>query len=113
MLWREVLIHKRLTIILNDKPLSEETMGHLKILQEAIDQNKHSLVSSYAKMEKNSEIQMLVDGVCESPNTDMGSYWMSFIDMSDILLQNVHACHVGKFEEYLSSTRDMPSGLLA
>ena len=91
MLWREVLIHKRLTIILNDKPLSEETMGH----------------------ENNSEILMLVDGVYESPNTDMGSYWMSFIDMSDILLQNVHACHVGKFEEYLSSTRDMPSGLLA
>ena len=100
-------------MILNDKPLSEEIMGNLNILREATLQNKHSLASSYAKMENNSEIKMLLDGVYESPNTDMGSYWMSFIDMSDILLQNVHACHVGKFEEYLSSTRDMPSGLLA
>ena len=30
---------------------------------------------------------------------------MSFIEISDILLQNVHACYVGDCEEYLSSTR--------
>ena len=88
-------------------------MGHLNILRKASLQNKHSLVSSYAKMENNSEIQLLVDGVYESPNTDMGSHWMSFIKMSGILLQNAHACHVGNFDEYLSSIHDMLSGLLA
>ena len=33
--------------------------------------------------------------------------------MSDILLQNVDACHVGNLDKYLLSTCAMPSGILA
>ena len=47
------------------------------------------------------------------PSTDIGDYWLSFMEMSDILLQNVDACHVGNFDEYLLSTHDMLPGLLA
>ena len=38
---------------------------------------------------------------------------MSFMEMSNILLQNVDACHVGNLDEYLSSTRAMLPGMLA
>ena len=113
MLWREALIHERITMILNHKPLSAETICHLNILRKALLETKASLASAYAHLENKEDIQMLVDGVFEAPNTDMGTYWMSFIEMSDILLQNIHACHVRNFEEYLSSTRDMLAGMLA
>ena len=35
------------------------------------------------------------------------------MEMSNILLQNVDACHVGNLDEYLSSTRAMLPGMLA
>ena len=57
--------------------------------------------------------QKLVDGVYERADTDMGDYWMSFMEMSNIFLQNVDACHVGNFDEYLLSTRAMLPGMLA
>ena len=57
--------------------------------------------------------QKLVNGVYERADTDMGDYWMSFMEMSNIFLQNVDACHVGNFDEYLLSTRAMLPGMLA
>ena len=38
---------------------------------------------------------------------------MSFMEMSDILLQNVDAYLVGNLDEYMSSTRAMLPGILA
>ena len=43
----------------------------------------------------------------------IGEYWMSFMEISDILLQNVAACHVGNLVEYLSSTHAILPGMLA
>ena len=37
----------------------------------------------------------------------MGDFWLSFLEMTDVLAQNVHACHIGDFSEYLSSTYEM------
>ena len=34
------------------------------------------------------------------------------MEMSDILLHNVDACHIGNLDEYLSSTCAMPSGII-
>ena len=53
-------------------------------------------------------IQHSVDAVYERANTDMDEYGMSFMEISDILLQNVDACHVGYLDEYLSSTLSAP-----
>ena len=46
------------------------------------------------------------------PSTDIEYYWLSFMKMSDILLENVDAWHVGNFDEYLLSTHDMLPGWL-
>ena len=32
----------------------------------------------------------------------MGNYWISFLEMTDLLIQNIHACHVRNLPEYLS-----------
>ena len=42
----------------------------------------------------------------------MGEYWISFLEMSDPLAQNIHACHTQDYDEYTSSY-EMLSGLLA
>ena len=54
-----------------------------------------------------------IDAVCERASADMGEYWMSFMDKSNILLQNVDTYHVGILDEYLSSTRAKLTWMLA
>ena len=47
--------------------------------------------------------------VYEKPGTNMGDYWISFLEMSDPLVQNIHACHT----QYKSSSFNMLPGLMA
>ena len=82
-------------------------------MKKALTENKDNLASAYADLEMDQNIQKLVDAVYERANTDMGEYWMSFMEMSNILLQNVDTCHVGHLDEYLSSTCAMLPGMLA
>ena len=52
-------------------------------------ENKGNLASAYADLKIDENIQNLVDVIYERTNTDMGEYWMSFMEMSNILFQNV------------------------
>ena len=112
MLWQETLIHKRLNIVLEKESLSTENSHNLDILKKELVENKDNLASVYADLETDQNIQKLVDAVYERANTDMGEYWMSFMEMSDILLQDVNACHVGNLDEYLLSACAMLPGML-
>ena len=85
MLWQETLIHKGLSIVLEKESLSAENIHNLDILKKALVENKDNLASVYADLETDQNIQKLVDAVYERANTDMGEYWMSFMEMSDIL----------------------------
>ena len=85
MLWQETLIHKGLSIVLEKESLSTENIHNLDILKKALVENKDNLASVYADLETDQNIQKLVDAVYERANTDMGEYWMSFMEMSDIL----------------------------
>jgi hypothetical protein len=49
----------------------------------------------------------------KNPGTDMGDFWVSFLEMSDPLVQSIDACHARNGSEYLSSTYDMLAGLMA
>ena len=113
MLWREVLIHKRITKLLEGTTLSNQAVQNLAILRNALEETKVSLASACTELEDDESIRKLVDAVYEKPGTDMGDYWVSFMEMSDVLIQNVHACHVCDLDEYLSSSYDMLPGLLA
>ena len=113
MLWREALINKRLTKLLENKTLSEEALHNLETLRNAFEESKDVLASAYGTLEDDESIRGIVDEVYQKPGTDMGDYWLSFLEMVDILIQNVHACHVCDLDEYLSSSRDMLPGLLA
>lgn len=43
----------------------------------------------------------------------MGDMWLSFLEMTDPLIQNYHSCHVRNASEYLSSTYDMMKYIMA
>ncbi len=49
----------------------------------------------------------------EKTGIDMVDFWLTFLEMPDILLQNIDACHSNNVSEYLSSTYDMLHGLMA
>ena len=43
----------------------------------------------------------------------MEDFWLSFLVMTDPLVQNIDTCSSRNIEEYLSSTYDMLPGLMA
>ena len=85
----------------------------MDILKKGLTENKDNLALEYADLVTDQNIQKLVDAVYERANTDMSQYWVSFMEISDILLQNVDACHVGNLDKYMSSGRAVLPGMLA
>ena len=67
----------------------------------------------YSNLEINKNIQKLVDGVYERANTAIGECWMRFMEIFNILLENVDTCDAGKLDQYLSCIRTMLSWKLA
>ena len=77
-----------------------------------MDHSKEILLKAHHELECNREVKV-VSFIYQQSDSDMSNFWLSFLEMTDILLQNVHACHVGNFEEYLTSTYEMLPSLLA
>ena len=44
---------------------------------------------------------------------DMGDFWLSFLELTDALVQNIHVCYTGNMEEYISSKYDMLKYIMA
>ena len=84
----------------------------LEVLKKALTENKDNLAIVCSNLEKNKNIQELVDAVYERCNTAMGEYWMRFMKIFNILLQNVNICDTGNQDEYLSCSRTMQSWML-
>ena len=113
MLWREVLIHQRLKQILEHNELSEDIRMNLDILRKTHTETQEVLQRSHENLDKDDDIREIINTVYEKPGTDMGDFWISYLEMTDPLIQNINACHARNSFEYLSSTYDMLSGLVA
>ena len=59
------------------------------------------------------KIKEIVTEVYKKPDTDMGYFWVSFLQMTDPLAQNLLASHTQSYEEFKSSTYEMMAGLKA
>ena len=113
MLWREALIHKRLREILEHEELSENITANLDTLRNALTEMQQVLQKVHSDLEDDDDIKELINRVYEKPGTDMGDFWVSFMEMSDPLVQSMDACHARNGSEYLSSTYNMLPGLMA
>ncbi|KAI9532547.1 hypothetical protein NQZ68_031249 [Dissostichus eleginoides] len=110
---REVLIQQRLTNILEHEELSENIKENLNTLCNALTDTREALEAAHSNLEDNDGMKELITRVYEKPGRDMGDFWISFMEMSDPLVQNIDACHARNGSEYLSSTYNMLPGLMA
>ncbi|KAJ4940036.1 hypothetical protein JOQ06_029467 [Pogonophryne albipinna] len=113
LLWREVLIQQGLTNILEHEELSENIKENLNTLRNALTDTREALQAVHSNLEDDDGMKELITRVYEKPGTDMGDFWISFMEMSDPLVQNIDACHARNGSEYLSSTYNMLPGLMA
>ena len=111
MLWREALIHERLRQTLEHTELSEDVKENLAILRNSLTETQEVLCKAQNDLWEDDGVNGLVTSVYEKPGTDMGDFWLSFLEMTDPLVQNIHACHSRSGSEYISSTFSMLSGL--
>ena len=91
-LWREFLIQNQLSKILEHKELSEDIKRNLNILRNALTETQEALQTAYCDL-KDGDMKELINRVNEKPGTDMGDFWVSFLEMSDPLIQCLDACH--------------------
>jgi hypothetical protein len=112
-LWREALINKRLPKILEHEELSEDIKENLKTLRNALTETQEALQKAHKDLEEDGDVKELINRVYEKPGTDMGDFWVSFLEMTDPLVQCLHACHARNGTEYLVSTFNMLPGLMA
>ena len=89
------------------------TKSYLDILRAAQKETDINLASALNSLMDDKDLCKIVEKVYLSNKTDMGDFWLSFLEATDILIQNIHACHTGHLEEYLSSTRDMLNYMMA
>ena len=69
--------------------------------------------SAHNCLEENEGLNEIVCLVYEPTGTGMGDYWILFLEMTDLLIQNIHAFHVRNLSEYLSSTYEMLKYLIS
>jgi len=113
MLWREALLHARLKKIIELGKQSEVIKSSLDILRNALTETQEALHKAHNDLQEDDDIKQLINEVYEKPGTDMGDFWLSFLEMTDPLVQNIDACHAKNGPEYLSSTYHMLPGLMA
>ncbi|KAL8608663.1 hypothetical protein ACOMHN_002892 [Nucella lapillus] len=113
MLWREALIHQRLKDILEHEELSEAVKEKLDIVRNALTETQKAIHEAHGDLEEDDNMKDMIKSVYEKPGTDMGYFWISFMEMTDPLAQNLDACHARNGPEYVSSTYDMLKGLMA
>ena len=92
------------------KTLISAAQEVLLVLREPLKHIQSELSDSLQSL---YEIQKIVQEVYEKPGTNMGDYWISFLEMSDPLVKNIHACHTQNYDEYKLSSFEMLPGLMA
>ena len=78
----------RRTLRICEMPLLKHRMPHRK---------------AHSALDEDDNMREMIDKGFEYPATDMGDFWVSFIEMSEPLVQSNDACHARNGPEYISS----------
>ena len=93
MLWIETLLHARLKKLQDYVEQSEYIKSRLDILWNALSETQEALHKAHIDLQDDNGIKQIISKVYEKPGTDMGDFWLSFLEMTDPLVQNMDACH--------------------
>ena len=88
---RETLIHSRIKEFLSTCIITEKVQNFLQILRSAFKESHDKLQSFRNCLEEDEGLNEIVRLVYKPTGTDMGDYWISFLEMTDLLIQNIHA----------------------
>ncbi|KAG1648975.1 hypothetical protein GQR58_029417 [Nymphon striatum] len=89
----------------------KDSIGKIQLGEEPL--TYLTLSAAHVVLSQLEEIKSVVKAVYQKPETNMGDYWLSFLEMTDPLAQNVHACHTQQYYEDVSSSYEMFPGLMA
>ena len=105
-LFYETLVHHALNHRLEGTTVSADVKATLKTLRESSD--AHELREAYDDLENNQEVKNLVETLLrDSSDSDHASLYASFMEMVEILTQNIHALRTRNWEEFKSSLKLM------
>ena len=93
LLWREALIQQRLRDILGNEELSDGIKKNLNILRQALTEAQEFLQKAHCYLEDDDGVKELTNRVYDKPGTDIVDFWISFMEMPDLLVQNIDSCH--------------------
>lgn len=105
-LFYETLVHHALDKRLEGSPLSEEVRSSLAKLRHEID--AQGLADVHTELEQNAEVKDLIETLFrDCDGAPLAEYWISFMEMVEILTQNIHALRTSNWNEYKSSLKLM------
>lgn len=107
-LFYETLIHHALDRRLRDVSLSNDIKVSLDKLRQQVDADNVELADAYTELENNEELKILVGTLFEDcDDAPLAEYWISFMEMVEILTQNIHAIRTSNWGEFKSSLKLM------
>lgn len=105
-LFYETLVHLALNKRLEGSPLSEEVCASISKLRHGIDAEERE--ETHSELERNTQVKDLVDSLfINYDGAPQAEYWMSFMEMAEILTQNIHAIRTRNWTEFKSSLKLM------
>eukprot|EP00794_Sanderia_malayensis_P017851 gene17851-19634_t len=90
--------------------LRPETKEMLRILQKPSSTTRENLISAHDTLEASQEFSNFISKAFEElehSESHMAKYWLSFLEMVEILMQNIHALRTQNWEEFKISLRSM------
>jgi len=106
LLFYETLIHHTLNKCLEGSPLSEEVKVSLAKLRHQTDAQE--LADVHAELEENAEVKELIDTLFKHfEGAQLADYWVTGMEMVEILTQNIHSLRTSNMTEFKSSLKLM------
>ncbi|MES9882370.1 MAG: hypothetical protein ABW185_15975 [Sedimenticola sp.] len=108
LLLYEALMHLVLNMNVAVSQFEASTKARLAVLRDPTTNSQASLATAHEELESDPAIAALLDSLFHMPEgSDMGTYWLEFMAMVEVLVMNVHAVHTCNWDEYLVSLREM------
>ena len=95
-----------LLLYISGAQVGDEVKQRLAILRDTEANDQETRARAHEELIEMEEIEKLVDDVVSGlDESDMGSFWVDFMEMCDPLFMNAHACHAVEFDEFVVSLR--------
>ena len=90
------------------KILTEEIYDSLEVLRNSLFESQEALQAAHTNLEDVMNTQILTNQVYAKPDAYIGDFCVIFLEVTNAIIQCIHACHAKDAVEYLSTNRMLP-----